>query len=292
MARPKVVSLSGWGGLVVAFGIAIKGLDWQIDGAIKTAALAFLVAWIVFSFAFYISSAWDKRRPWTMAAQISAAIVLILVWVAYLPPPQISANSALAQRDITTAVEQGIAKSQRVELRAEIHQVLGSSEVYDNTERPSGDETPLYITVGMTVVNSGTVPSTAHGWLGGLKIQDGKILEGFTVGFPSNSETLGFKGPGGKVVKYSIDDLLTTRTIKPIPPGEAVPGILVFRFEQIKKRDFVPPAEFCVRFLDAQSNQYLTCFNIESYATDPRYFMVPGLRPEVQEQGKARHGMR
>jgi hypothetical protein len=86
MAHPRWAE---GGGLVMAGVIFLKGLDWQIDGAIKTAALAFLVSWTVFSFAIYISSHWDKRRPWMMTAMIFAAVGLTIVWYAYLPqPPQ------------------------------------------------------------------------------------------------------------------------------------------------------------------------------------------------------------
>ena len=80
--HPKV---SGGGGIALAFAVVLKALDWQIDGAAKTAALALLVAWLVLSFAIYISSLWDQRRPWMITIQIAAALVFALVWWAYLP---------------------------------------------------------------------------------------------------------------------------------------------------------------------------------------------------------------
>jgi hypothetical protein len=89
--HPKV---SGGGGIGLAFAIVIKGIDWQIDGAVKSAAVAFLIGWAVFSFVLYISSHWDKRRPLMMATQIMVGLGLIAVWKAYLPAPTQSVVNA------------------------------------------------------------------------------------------------------------------------------------------------------------------------------------------------------
>jgi len=85
MAHPKVSKLSGGGGIVLSGAIFLKGLDWEINGATRTAAVALFVAWAVFSFSLYISQWWDKRRLLTMAAMIMVAFGLVAVWYGYLP---------------------------------------------------------------------------------------------------------------------------------------------------------------------------------------------------------------
>jgi hypothetical protein len=79
--------LSEGSGVTLSFLIAKQALDYQIGGAIKTAAFVFLLAWAAFALAIYISSFWDKRRPLMMLLLIVTAFGLFTIWWAYLPPP-------------------------------------------------------------------------------------------------------------------------------------------------------------------------------------------------------------
>ena len=84
--------ISGGGSIALAFAIFLKGLDWQIDGAIRTAAVAFTVAWFVFCFGFYVSTFWDRARRRGVFASIVVALGLGGVFYAYLPPQPITVN--------------------------------------------------------------------------------------------------------------------------------------------------------------------------------------------------------
>jgi hypothetical protein len=90
MEHPK---LSEGGGITLSFVIAKQALDYQISGAVKTAAFVFLLAWAAFALAIYISSFWDKRRPLMMVLLIVTALGLFTVWWAYLPLPLMPPNS-------------------------------------------------------------------------------------------------------------------------------------------------------------------------------------------------------
>lgn len=78
---------SGGGGLILSLIIAKQALDYEIDGAIKTAAFVFLLAWGALVLAVYISTFWDKHRPWMIALSTVSAVVFFFVWWAYLPLP-------------------------------------------------------------------------------------------------------------------------------------------------------------------------------------------------------------
>ena len=82
--RPR---LSGGGGIGLAFAAVLKGIDWQINGAVKSAVFAFLIAWAILAFAIYISSMWDKRRPFVSMVWVLAGVLMWVIWWAYLPPP-------------------------------------------------------------------------------------------------------------------------------------------------------------------------------------------------------------
>lgn len=73
----------------LAFAIVLKGIDWQLNGAFKSAAFAFLIAWAVLFFVLYVSDRWDKHRLLVMVAQIVVGIGLIAAWKAYLPTPSV-----------------------------------------------------------------------------------------------------------------------------------------------------------------------------------------------------------
>ena len=90
-----VKRLSGWGGIVAA-GIIIKqGFDWHLNGATKTAAVLFLVAWFVSVFGFYISDYWKKFKIKGTALHVVAAVGLAVTWWAYLPDrPAVSPQPA------------------------------------------------------------------------------------------------------------------------------------------------------------------------------------------------------
>jgi hypothetical protein len=84
--RPRLVKkLSGWGGMLLAAAIIKQGLDWQIDGATKTAAAAFLTAWFIALFGFYISDYWDRHRIKGAVLFVIAGVGLFFLWQAYLP---------------------------------------------------------------------------------------------------------------------------------------------------------------------------------------------------------------
>jgi hypothetical protein len=107
--HPKV---SGGGGIGVAFAIVLKGIDWQIDGAVKSAAFAFLLAWAVLAFAIYVSNVWDRRRSVASIVWVLAGVLLGTIWWAYLPSPPIRPETP------PSAIEQ----LNRIEFRTESRQ--------------------------------------------------------------------------------------------------------------------------------------------------------------------------
>lgn len=71
--------------MLIALAIAKQALDWEIDGAIKTAAVAFMAAWFVALFGFYISDYWDKHKAKGSVLLVVGGAAICLVWWAYLP---------------------------------------------------------------------------------------------------------------------------------------------------------------------------------------------------------------
>lgn len=195
--------------------------------------------------------------------------------------------SPLSAKDMETAVEKGITKSQRMELTLEIHGVFGgvTNGLVEKPEKPDVESSPLYLLVGVTLVNSGKVPTAAHAWGSLLEIEGKGKFEGSTVQFSSNYETFNLNGPQGVILRYSFEDFLTVKTNKPILPGETVPGLLMFKFDQLINGDVIPPARICVRCSDSQHTPYATCYPIESIKSDFQDFAVPGLRPAILEKG-------
>ena len=85
--HPNGRKASGGGGVVLSLYIAKQALDYEINGAIKTALLVFLAAWAVFAFAIYVSNVWDKRRPLVTAGWLIVGLIFFGVWWGYLPSP-------------------------------------------------------------------------------------------------------------------------------------------------------------------------------------------------------------
>jgi hypothetical protein len=83
--HPKARQASGGGGVVLSLWIAKQALDYEIDGASKTAAAVFLAAWAVLAFAIYVSNMWDKRRQLMSAVLVITGVLLWVIWWAYLP---------------------------------------------------------------------------------------------------------------------------------------------------------------------------------------------------------------
>jgi hypothetical protein len=116
-----------------------------------------------------------------------------------------------------------------------------------------------------------------------LEIEGNGKFEGSIVQFANNNNTINLNGPHGVIVKYSLDDFLTVKTNRPIPPGETVPGLLMFKFDQLLTRDVVPPVRICVKCADSQHKQHGTCLPIERLNLHVHDFAVPGLRPILEK---------
>lgn len=114
--RPEFIKrFSGWGGMLIAAGIIKQGLDWEINGAIKTAAVAFIAAWFIALFAFYISDYWDKHAFKGSVLMMVVVIGLCFLWWAYLPPPAIQQTQIEDRRidKITELLEKNLENKDR-----------------------------------------------------------------------------------------------------------------------------------------------------------------------------------
>jgi len=101
----------------LAFLTFLKGVDWQIDGALKSAALAFVIAWAVLAFVIYVSSIWDKRRPLISFVWVLVGVIMAMVWWAYLPVEIKSERKPSPNNDEPEIIKRLEAELDRAELR-------------------------------------------------------------------------------------------------------------------------------------------------------------------------------
>jgi hypothetical protein len=83
--------------------IAKQALDYEIDGAWKTAAFVFLAAWAVLAFSIYVSNSWDNRRRVMSIGWLLAGVLLWGVWWAYLPVPPTSSSPNPSQPPVASS---------------------------------------------------------------------------------------------------------------------------------------------------------------------------------------------
>ena len=111
---------SGGGGLILSLIIAKQALDYEIGGAIQTAAFVFLIAWAVLAFAIYVSTIWDKTRLGAGILWIISGALLVVVWVGYLPKPTDSgpkSSPAVATKATAESGQRAVAILPQYEIR-------------------------------------------------------------------------------------------------------------------------------------------------------------------------------
>lgn len=250
--------------MTLAFAIALKAIDWQLNGAIKTAAFAFLAAWAVFAFVIYISNVWEKRRPWMLGAQIAGGLVLAFVWWAYLPkPPEpqiVRIPVPIPQPSPTPFIK------------------LTIEEYRDGYVKGLPNELVAIVFVG--VRNIGTAPSTANDFRLKLMVPEHEtVYEGIPaqefrdISFSplNNRDVLTIKQEEAIEEKVSIHPVF--------PDGTVQRGIALFRFPGLREEVLVDGTIATLTCVDSLGFRRGTNYRLLKGIIGP-FQHIPGIRSE------------
>ena len=124
----------------------------------------------------------------------------------------------------------------------------------------------------VNLVNVGTTASIAQNFSLTAEI-NGKIYKGEPVIFGSDL-IVHLEGTKNES-KYSAQDSLIDRALQPVPPGGAVPGILLFAFPDITEDALTLGTKMTFGFEDAFGKQYTDISPLVGKSSVPLYF--PGV---------------
>jgi hypothetical protein len=123
---------------------------------------------------------------------------------------------------------------------------------------PIGNEHgSLYVLVGLSLLNTGTRPTSVYKWEGRIEIAKGKF-DALPMAAPTKKGVLNFGGE-----KFRFDQNLIKTASKAIPPGgEPIEGWVLMTFSQLTVADYKYPVKVCVRLREiVRDTPYDACMS-------------------------------